>query len=345
VSQLSTTGEAPSRPWIARNLAGPDLAEAFLVAAVVVVITLRTFLAATGYPQVGGSRLHIAHLLYGGLGMLLAILMLLMLVGSRVHSVAAWIGGLGFGFFVDELGKFLTTDNNYFFRPAIALIYAIFVLLFLFARSLSQRREPSRQERLAYAYAVLTDVAIGSGDSRRRSEALAQLAYDEDDDQVTAVRALLTSAEAPVRTPGRWARVGLVGHATTQRLYAIAADVRIRRGVVAVFFVLAVSLIVALLLVYERRGDWTPPLDVVSVGSALSILGVGLLSVLGVVQLLNGARVAALTSFYRATQVSIFFAQFFAFIVLQLGALAGLALNLLILVALRVEIAVEKRTA
>jgi len=43
--------------------------------------------------------------------------------------------------------------------------------------------------------------------------------------------------------------------------------------------------------------------------------------------------------------VSIFFAQFFAFIVLQLGALAGLALNLLILVALRVEIAVEKRTA
>ncbi|CAN5471674.1 hypothetical protein BH18ACT8_BH18ACT8_15860 [soil metagenome] len=97
MSQLDTTSEVASRPWVARNLAGSDLVEAFLIAAVVAVLTLRTFLAATGYPQVGGSRLHIAHLLYGGLVMLVAIMMLLLLVGSRVHSIAAWVGGLGFG--------------------------------------------------------------------------------------------------------------------------------------------------------------------------------------------------------------------------------------------------------
>jgi len=91
---LDTTSEVASRPWIARNLAGADLVEAFLIAAVVAVLTLRTFLAATGYPQVGGSRLHIAHLLYGGLGMLVAIMMLL-LVGSRVQASPPGSAGSG----------------------------------------------------------------------------------------------------------------------------------------------------------------------------------------------------------------------------------------------------------
>ena len=47
------------------------------------------------------------------------------------------MGGLGFGLFIDKLAKFITSDNNYFFRPAIALIYAIFVLLLLWWRSSS----------------------------------------------------------------------------------------------------------------------------------------------------------------------------------------------------------------
>jgi hypothetical protein len=45
-----------------------------------------------------------------------------------VRRAAAIVGGVGF--FIDELGKFITEDNNYFYNPAAALIYLIFIGLF-----------------------------------------------------------------------------------------------------------------------------------------------------------------------------------------------------------------------
>lgn len=64
--------------------------------------------------------------------MTIAILILLTLYTNRTaRHFAAATGGIGFGLFIDELGKFITKDNNYFFQPTIALIYVIFIILYL----------------------------------------------------------------------------------------------------------------------------------------------------------------------------------------------------------------------
>ena len=62
-----------------------SLHETLLIAAVATVLVIRTQLWLTNYPQLGGGGLHIAHLLWGGLFMLLAIGLLLTLLPDDVE--------------------------------------------------------------------------------------------------------------------------------------------------------------------------------------------------------------------------------------------------------------------
>jgi hypothetical protein len=108
--------EARMRLVVMRN-DRPLLVDSFLIVGALTVLALRVYLAAAHYPQLGGNGLHIAHVLWGGLLMVVAIGMLLSLLTWTWQLTAALIGGVGFGLFIDELGKFLTSDNNYFFKP------------------------------------------------------------------------------------------------------------------------------------------------------------------------------------------------------------------------------------
>ena len=71
------------RPRAPRNAEFVSLLESFLIAAVTTVLVIRTQLWLTHYPQLGGGGLHIAHLLYGGIFMAIAIGVLLMYLGAR----------------------------------------------------------------------------------------------------------------------------------------------------------------------------------------------------------------------------------------------------------------------
>ena len=83
-------------------------------------------------------------MLWGGALMLVAIVLLLAYLDRPVQHVAAIIAGLGFGTFIDEIGKFVTADNDYFFRPAVALIYVVLVVVFIVGRTLVGRRRADR---------------------------------------------------------------------------------------------------------------------------------------------------------------------------------------------------------
>lgn len=63
------------------NTNAPELIELFPIAGVVSVLGIRAFPVASGYPQIGGAGLHIAHMLWGGLFMMLALLPLFSSLG------------------------------------------------------------------------------------------------------------------------------------------------------------------------------------------------------------------------------------------------------------------------
>ena len=141
------------------------------VCAVATVLFTRALLAATGYPQVGSSSLHIAHVLWGGLLLLAALISVLAFLSPGVRPLAAVAGGVGFGLFIDEVGKFVTKNVNYFYRPAIAIIYVSFVLLFGVIRWLARRRF-SAEEATLIAIESLQRAAVGALSNERRARVL-----------------------------------------------------------------------------------------------------------------------------------------------------------------------------
>src|SRR5436190_9447659 len=160
------------RPRHLVRAADADLLDTLLVSAIATVVIIRIFLEATGYPQLGGGGFHIAHVLWGGLGMLVAIVLLLLYLTSTTRLIASIVGGAGFGAFVDELGKFVTSDNDYFFKPTAAILYAVFVVLFLATREVRRFRALSPEECLVNSVELAKKVAIGTLTADERDRAL-----------------------------------------------------------------------------------------------------------------------------------------------------------------------------
>ena len=91
----------------------------------------RFFLELTGYPQIGGSELHIAHVLWGGVLLFIGGLFPLIFVNKRAFDLSAFFSGVGVGLFIDEVGKFISRSNDYFFPAAAPIIYIFFLLTLL----------------------------------------------------------------------------------------------------------------------------------------------------------------------------------------------------------------------
>lgn len=179
----------PRDPVAARHLMG------FFVTTVVTVVVTRAALAATGFPQLGGEGLHIAHVLWGGLLQAVAVLLLVSFAGPLIRPVGAFVGGVGFGLFIDEIGKFLTHDNDYFYEPAPALMYVTLVALVLGADWLHRRRPHDPAERLAGAADYAVAGLVGGLTPRARADAERLVELGRAAPQAREVRALLAAIE------------------------------------------------------------------------------------------------------------------------------------------------------
>jgi hypothetical protein len=322
------------------------LHETLLISGVATILVIRTQLWLTNYPQLGGRGLHVAHLLWGGMFMLISIGLLLTFLGRPVRRLAAIVGGVGFGFFIDELGKFITEDNNYFYKPAAALIYLIFIGLFMTTRALQRRDRPGARDDLANAVDLLGDAARRDLDEAGRREALALLdRADPSDPLVAPLRGVFEElTPRPPGPPGRGARAVATVRGAVQRFAAwpgFETCLSWLFGAWALLSVVGVSELVfsvGVELGHAHRGyisDRIGDLAFVNVASLASSLASALLVAHGVLRLRQGRRAAAYRDFERALLVAILVTQVFAFVESQFGAVFGLAIDLLLLVGLR----------
>src|SRR6266576_7183570 len=90
-----------------RDIEAESYRENFLVSAIVSIFVIRLFLRVTHYPIIGSGEFHIAHLLWGGFLMMAALIILLSFLNQKAAVVSSILGGIGFGAFIDELGKFI----------------------------------------------------------------------------------------------------------------------------------------------------------------------------------------------------------------------------------------------
>jgi len=312
---------------LTRNAEAALLFERFFIAAVASFLGIRWFLASAGYPRIGSNGLHIAHMLWGGLLMLLALMLLFAFVNRYVQHLAAVIAGLGFGTFIDEIGKFVTADNNYFYRPAIALIYCLFVVAFLIARTLIGQGRLSETEALANALDALGDTPDGpiEPDDRTRIERLLELANPKAPLVVFARQYIAALPEAPERTT----LVGTVARRLADGYEVVMANPWAERvlsvGVVA--YAAAAVMAVALVAAGTPADGVAETSAVATIGQlASTIVGAALVG-RGVLSLRN-SRTAAYHWFMRGLLVWILVTQIFVFYSSQLAGLGGLVVDL-----------------
>ena len=138
---------ATRRRW---RLVKQNTADSFLLVLMasfgVSVIVVRLLLELSGYPQIGDNTYHLAHLLWGGLLLFLGILLLLLFSNRWLFWVVAVMGGVGIGLFIDEVGKFITQNNDYFFPLAFPIIYAfMLVCVWIYLRVRGRYRQAIRE--------------------------------------------------------------------------------------------------------------------------------------------------------------------------------------------------------
>ena len=305
------------------------------------ILVIRTQLWLTNYPQLGGSGLHIAHLLYGGIFMLIAIWFALIYINRWGRSTAAILGGIGFGFFIDELGKFITDDNDYFYKPAAGIIYIIFVVMFLVIREMSRRQKLDQKTALANALSFMPVTVTGEYRRDEHEKAIWLLDQaDQSDPRVARARDYFNEvALAPAKPPSRGAQLVARIH---RWITSLTERPRFGTAVVTVVTIWGVALFLGGLdlqfdLVAAQRSSVDVPeesIDLVGVIRSLSILASAALILMGVVKMRRGHRQAAYRRFKQALLVSIFITRVFSFVEVQFGAVFGLAIDLILLAAI-----------
>lgn len=318
------------------NLEAVNLFEYFLISSVSSLLFIRAFLTLTGYPQIGGEGLHIAHMLWGGALMFVSIAIFISFINAQSKAFASVLGGIGFGTFIDELGKFVTSDNDYFYQPTIAIIYVVFIIMFLVIRWLSSYAKYSAKTYLANAIEGLREIVISDLDANEKRLALKYLKLsDQSDPVVKQLYSMLQVAQAKKATPSIAAKIR---HEVFQ-WYKDALNTKfVSRGLFW-FFVLVsfLNFIVSLVSIILKTN-----LTFADTGTIISNIIIGILVLQGARYFFKNRRLESYVYLQRASLVAIFLQQFFLFLQNQLSSLTTLGVYISVYLILKFSVEAEK---
>ncbi len=168
------------------------------------VTLTRLFLSLAGYPQLGNGELHIAHVLWGGLLLYAAALLPLLFANRGIYSIAALLAGIGVGLFIDEVGKFITRQNDYFYPVASAVIYILFLLTILLFLQIRRAARAQGRDELAGIFEDIRTALhqpLTSGEHARLTARLEDVVNSAPSKKISRLAGALLEfleAEAPV---------------------------------------------------------------------------------------------------------------------------------------------------
>jgi len=246
---------------------------------------------------------------------------------------------LGFGAFIDELGKFLTSDNNYFFQPTIAIIYVIFVLIFLLSRYFENNQKLSDKEYIINTLELVKDIFSHDFDQDDKKKALRFIKkVDSEDPFIVDLRQLLerVRVEEDDESPADQLR------RLRRRFNKYYRKIIEKKWFKNLFFLILISTGIYSLArgFYFFSSD--QDLNFWINGYILSAALSGLLIVIGFVTLRHSLLQGYLW-FKRGVLVSIFLTQFFLFYKDQFSAIIGLGISVFFFLVIDYFIDLEKQ--
>lgn len=320
-----------------RNNHAGELLEYFLISAVATVLIVRFYLEQMNYPQIGGTYLHIAHMLPGGFLMVAGIIILITFFGNRAQTLAVLLSGIGFGLFIDELGKFISKDNNYFFQPTIALLYIIFIVLFLLFRLLSQHRKLEPDESLMNAMNLMEEGLVRDLNPSEYNAMRHYLKQSKNSKEISqALHMLAEEVIISNHSDGSyWFRLKKKLHKFYKKIVISRWGIR----VLTVLFILQALSILSISDFFSFATAVTQPLSTLI--PALSSLVSGVIALWGAIKL-RSSRLAAYKLFRISMLITLLISQFFWFYKEQFGTLPDLFVVLGLYAALQILIKEEQ---
>jgi len=238
------------------------LAERYLLISLIsfaaTVLLVRLFLEITNYPRVEFGTLHIAHVIWGGLFLFAAALLPVMFANRWAIFWSAFLSGVGFGLFIDEIGKFITQTNDYFYPPAAPLIYACFLLTVMIYLQFRRPRPSTTREDLYHIFSMMEELLDEDLDEEEKSFLIQRLSHiintSTDKTLVRLAQSLLDfllsdiliSSKPPANTlEKRWAELVHKTEKifTRQRLYYLLIGGLIWHGVISLLGLFNLTLI------------------------------------------------------------------------------------------------------